>query len=133
MGNIDYYVLQYNNPDTIANDVTRFITEGCRESYNKVYLEKSGSDPLKDSGTDMYIDPAMVENTFVKDNAVWKYINYGDFLEQAAKESCQWRDYEKKCYCSKVGEKSFVDVNTMGQYLFYDDLRNGKTNILSYQ
>ncbi len=130
-----YFTLGYDNPDTQANEVTRFITEGCRDVYNKVILEKSGTDEdltLIDSDTGLKVDDDMIINTFIKQDMVWKYVNYGDFLYKAAEEDCQWREYLQKCYCAEVGEKTFVDMGTMTQYMFYEDLRNSESLFMEY-
>ena len=38
------YKIKYDNPDTVINETSRFLTEGCRDAWNQVIFEKTAQE-----------------------------------------------------------------------------------------
>ncbi|WP_207690594.1 hypothetical protein [Desulfonema limicola] len=70
----------------------RFLTEGCQSVFNEVYFD---------------------------DNGMYQYIRYEDWIELAAKATCQWRNPHTMLSCT---QDPFRDTN--GEYIHVENLSN---------
>ena len=115
-------IIPYDNPATVVNDEARFLTEGCREPYNKIYFQADASSPIGNGDGEM-VDPVFY-TTSTDFELNWRYVAYEDFIEKVARERCEWRDYLQMCYCITPGSNPPVPIDSLGDYVFYEDLYN---------